>query len=156
MMNEYQKPVHRVLYIEHDEVAATTMKWVTLRAWWSPTIPPRNLILIDETFCVYNICGTIRPKPKPGWWNRIKWLLSPIYHVDLIFDGPPRQSTLEECRELIYKAMELDPEHHESSRTMEEWKDDLWSAQTFEELCILIRCEPREYARFLELKKSRQ
>jgi hypothetical protein len=76
--------------------------------------------------------------------------------VDLIFDGPPRQSTLEECRELIYKAMELDPEYYESSRTMEEWKDDLWSAQTFEELCILIRCEPREYARFQELKKSRQ
>jgi hypothetical protein len=153
MMNNMLSSDQVIIYIQSECTGTAKLNAMTWQAWWSPGRLYRNLLLIDQSFKVYKVCGCVRPKPN-GWFAWFKWLLSPIYRVELIFDGPPRQSTLEECRELIYKAIELDPEFYESSRPMAEWKADLWLAQSFEELCMLIRCEAGDYARFQEKEKG--
>ena len=112
--------------------------------------------LIDDSFCTYQVIGEFRPKPAPSMWGYLKWWLSPVYHAELIIDGPPTQRTLEECRELIYQAIELDPEHFEASRPIEEWKNDLWAAVSFEELFLVITCSLESNARFDELRRSRE
>lgn len=154
-MSEHFAPNDRLISIQHECVASTTYGSITLRILGGSadyTVPE---ILIDEKFQLHTVTDEKRLKPISGLWNKLKWLMLPVYHVDLVFDGPPQQSTLEKCRELIFKAMELDPELYESSRAMEDWRSVLWSAETFEELYLLIRGESGDYARFQEMRDSR-
>ena len=148
------KPFNRhtkLISIQGDCVSCTTYGSTTLRILGGSADYSTPEILIDETFAIYIVKGEQRVMPRSGWLFRLILSLNPVCHVELIFDGTPRQSTLEECRELIFKAMQLDPEHYESSWSMEEWRQLLWSAETFEEL-YLEKQGGESYQRFVALK----
>lgn len=145
----------KLILIQGDSISATTYQSATRRILGGSAEYLTPETLIDESFRLYNVIGEEHTRPKSGLWNSLKRLLSPISYVRLVFDGPSRQSNLEECRELIYRAMELDPEFHESSRPMEEWKRDFWLAQSFEELYLLVQCSIESNARFRELQCER-
>ncbi len=154
-MNRHFSRNAKLISIHGDCVSCTTFDSETFRILGGSADYSTPELLIDDTFQLSVVIGEHRPKCPNGWLNRLLWFLAPVWHVELDFDGPPRHGTLEECRRLIYSAMELNPEHYESSWSMEEWKDLIWSAETFEEL-YLLKQGGESYLQFEQLRAARK